>query len=77
MSERVVITVSGDDRPIAGVAARLEAAGVTVEKVLDAVGVIVGTVAEDGVRALAEIEGVGAVEKDREIRLPPPDSDVQ
>ena len=72
----VLVTASGDT-PIADVAARLEAEGVHVESVLEAVGVIVATVPDGGVRALAEIEGVGAVEENREIRLPPPDADVQ
>lgn len=76
MSERILVTVS-DDGTIADVVARLEAAGVTVEKVLEAIGVIVGTVHGNGIRALAEIPGVGAVERDRPIQLPPPDSDVQ
>ncbi|TCK25608.1 hypothetical protein [Pseudonocardia endophytica] len=73
---KVLVTASGGT-PVADVVARLEAAGVQVDKVLEAVGVIVATVADGGVRALAEIEGVGSVEEDREVRLPPPDSDVQ
>lgn len=77
VSERILITVADGGGPIADVVARLEAAGVRVEKVLDAVGVVVGSRAEGGVHDLGEIEGVAAVEKDREIRLPPPDSDVQ
>ena len=77
MPERVTITLAAGDGPVADVVARLEAAGVHVEKVLEAVGVVIGTVEEGGVRARAEIQGVGAVEPDREVRLPPPDSDVQ
>lgn len=73
---KVLVTASGD-ATVAVVAARLEAAGVQVDKVMEAVGVIVATVADDGVRALAGIDGVGSVEPDRTIRLPPPDSDVQ
>lgn len=76
MAVKVLVTTSGA-APVADVAARLEAAGVHVDTVLEAVGVIVATVADGGVRALAEIEGVGAVERDRTIRLPPPDADVQ
>lgn len=30
-----------------------------------------------GVAALGVLDGVGSVEKDRTVRLPPPDSDVQ
>jgi hypothetical protein len=73
---KVLVTASSG-ATVADVAARLDAAGVRVEKVLEAVGVIVATVADSRVRALADIEGVGSVEPDREVRLPPPDSDVQ
>jgi hypothetical protein len=76
VSVKVLVTASGD-HPIADVVARLEATGVQVEKVLEAVGVIVGSCDEGGMHALSEIEGVSAVERDREIRLPPPDADVQ
>jgi hypothetical protein len=73
---KVLVTASAG-ATLSDVAARLEGSGARIEKVMEAVGVIVATVADGGVRALAEIEGVGSVEEDREIRLPPPDSDVQ
>ncbi|MDN5914458.1 MAG: hypothetical protein L0I76_05015 [Pseudonocardia sp.] len=78
MSEKVTISVADGyvDR-IDEVVARLEEAGVRVEKVLRGVGVIIGSVEEAGMRALGALEGVGSVEKDRTVQLPPPDSDVQ
>jgi hypothetical protein len=84
MSERsermtsVVVTVHGDhlDR-IGEVVAGLRAAGLHVERVLEPVGVVTGSV-DPGRRAvLAAVPGVTAVEDDRTVRLPPPDSPVQ
>lgn len=78
MSEKVTISVAdGHLDKIDEVVARLEGAGVRVEKVLRAVGMIIGSVEETGMAALGVLEGVGSVEKDRTVRLPPPDSDVQ
>lgn len=72
--ERVLVTVAeGHEDRIDDVAAALEAAGLSVERVLRAVGVIVGS-GEAGLRAtLAGLDGVGAVEPDRQVRLDPPD----
>ncbi|ANY08485.1 hypothetical protein [Pseudonocardia sp. HH130630-07] len=76
MSGRVLVSVT-DGHAIDDVAAACAAAGLQVEKVLRGVGVVVGT-CDDAQRAgLAGIAGVGSVEPDREIRLPPPGSDVQ
>ncbi|MET0190870.1 MAG: hypothetical protein ABW212_17850 [Pseudonocardia sediminis] len=78
MSEKVTISVAdGHVDRIDEVVARLEAAGVQVEKVLRAVGVITGSCEESGMQALGVLDGVGSVEKDRTVQLPPPDSDVQ
>lgn len=78
MSEKVTISVAdGHVDRIDEVVARVEVAGVRVEKVLRSVGVIVGSVEEAGLHALGALDGVGSVEKDRTVRLPPPDSEVQ
>lgn len=78
MPERITISVAdGHLERIDEVVARLQEAGVAVEKVLRAVGVIVGSVEEAGMAALGVLDGVGSVEKDRTVQLPPPDSDVQ
>ena len=76
MDERITVTVSADADPEV-VAEGLRAAGVTVEQVLLAVGVIIGTVPAERIAALAELPGVVAVEPEQTFRLPPPDSEVQ
>ncbi|MBC3191135.1 hypothetical protein H7X46_08675 [Pseudonocardia sp. C8] len=75
-AQRWLVSVA-EGHGIDDVVAGLEGAGLQVEKVLRGVGVVVGTCDEDRRSALAGVAGVGAVEPDREIRLAPPDSDVQ
>ncbi|MCE0446646.1 hypothetical protein LT493_24550 [Streptomyces tricolor] len=41
------------------------------------IGTAAGTVAEDRIPLLRAVDGVEAVERDRTIRLPPPESPVQ
>ncbi len=78
MTQKVVISVAdGHLDRIDEVVARLREAGVQVEKVLRTVGVITGSVGETGVHSLGVLDGVGSVEQDRTVRLPPPDADVQ
>jgi hypothetical protein len=57
------------------VAAALQRAGLRLGDVLPAVGAITGSV--DDPAALAQVEGVAAVEQAQEIQLPPPDEEVQ
>jgi hypothetical protein len=74
--EHITVTVSADV-DIDVVAEQLRAAGMTVEQVLRAAGVITGTVAAQTRTALADVPGVLAVEPEQSIRLPPPDSEIQ
>ncbi len=75
------VTVSVDDAHVElidEVAERCRAAGMDVQQVLVAVGMItgsVGTVAQCA--ALGALDGVAAVEPQRTFRLPPPGSAVQ
>jgi precorrin-6B methylase 2 len=72
----VTVLVDDDHRgAIEEVAAALERAGLRVGRVLPAVGAITGSIEEPA--ALARVEGVAAIEPAREVRLPPPDADVQ
>ncbi|MFP5071136.1 hypothetical protein ACLFMI_15915 [Pseudonocardia nantongensis] len=72
--ERLLVTVAdGHGDRIDDLVASLESAGLSVERVLRAVGVIVGTCEPDRRSTLAGLDGVGAVEPDRELRLGPPD----
>lgn len=75
-SRRLLVSVA-DGHGIDDVATALGAAGLRVEKVLRGVGVIVGSCDESRRAALAEVTGVDAVEPDRQVRLPPPGSDIR
>lgn len=76
MDEQITVTLAADADPEL-VAEQLRAAGMTVEQVLPAIGVITGTVAAETRAALAEVPGVLAVEAEQTFRLPPPDSEIQ
>ena len=76
MDEQITVTVAADvDAEV--VAEQLRAAGMTVEQVLAAIGVITGTVAAEQRAALADVPGVLAVESEQTLRIPPPDSEIQ
>ncbi|MBB0245106.1 hypothetical protein FNQ90_13565 [Streptomyces alkaliphilus] len=55
----------------------LRRAGLTVTGEQPILGTLSGTVAEDRIPALEAIEGVDSVDRERIIRLPPPDSPLQ
>lgn len=74
MIESIIVTVSGEAEPVAE---RLRAAGMTVERVLGAVGVITGSVDSERRASLAAVPGVVAVELDRPVQLAPPDAEIQ
>ena len=74
MLERIIVTVSGEAEPVAE---QLRAAGMTVERVLGAVGVITGSVDAERRASLAAVPGVVAVEPDRPVRLAPPGAEIQ
>ena len=76
MDEQITVTVSADV-DIDVVAQQLRAAGMTVEQVLPAIGVITGTVAAELRAALAELPGVLAIEPEQTFRVPPPESEIQ
>jgi hypothetical protein len=78
MPEKVTVSVADDavDR-IDEVVTALEHGGLHVEQVLRPLGVITGSVDTQLVHALGNVAGVAAVEPQRTVQLPPPDSDVQ
>lgn len=74
------VTVSVDDEHVGridDVARWLEAAGMQVEQVLPAIGMITGAVPGEQRTQVASVAGVAAVEPQRTYRLPPPDAEVQ
>lgn len=58
-------------------AERLAGAGMQVDQVLAAVGVITGSAQDEQLAAIATLEGVAAVEQQSTFQLAPPDADVQ
>ncbi|SFQ56155.1 hypothetical protein SAMN05421810_109223 [Amycolatopsis arida] len=67
-SRDVIVSVADSQLP--EVVARLRAAGMTIDDVLDALGVVTGSVDEAGVAALQRVSGVLDVEIARGYRLP-------
>lgn len=56
---------------------RLKEAGLDVEQELGEIGVVTGSIDPEKAESLREIEGVSHVERSREFRIAPPDSDIQ
>jgi cation transporter-like permease len=76
MDEQITVTLAADaDAEV--VAEQLRAAGMTVEQVLVAAGVITGSVAAQTRAALADVPGVLAIEPQQTFGINPPDSGIQ
>lgn len=76
----VQVSVTVDDEhlgAIGAVADALRESGMKVDQVLDALGIITGSVAEGGPDSLMTVEGVASVQQDVEFQLPPPDAPIQ
>ncbi|MDQ3403179.1 MAG: hypothetical protein M3548_07255 [Actinomycetota bacterium] len=77
--EHVLVTV--DDAALsrlAEVVARLRDAGMVIEKVMEPVGTITGSVPADTLDALRAVSGVEIVERQaRSFGIPAPESDIQ
>jgi hypothetical protein len=56
---------------------RLKDAGLDVEQELGEIGVVTGSIDPEKAESLRKIEGVSHVERSREFRIAPPDSDIQ
>jgi hypothetical protein len=74
----VVVSVS-DNRldQLDQVVEELRAAGLRVRSTQERLGTVTGSVPAAGLDALSNVAGVDFVEQDRELRLPPPDSEIQ
>jgi hypothetical protein len=59
------------------VVSRLRDAGLEVEQELEEIGVVTGSIDSEKSESLRDIEGVSHVERSREFRIAPPDSDIQ
>ncbi|MEV0635321.1 hypothetical protein AB0I77_10215 [Streptomyces sp. NPDC050619] len=76
-SEPVGVILAVDPDRFAEVVEALRRAGLTVTGEQPVLGTLSGTVAEDRIPALEAVDGVEAVDRERIIRLPPPDSPIQ
>ncbi|MFF6918630.1 hypothetical protein [Streptomyces sp. NPDC012466] len=75
--EPVGVILAVDPDRFAEVIEATRQAGLTVTGEQPILGTLSGTIAEDRILALKEVAGVVAVDRDRTIRLPPPDSPIQ
>ena len=73
--QSVVITTSGK-RPVQEVAAALRAAGVKVDEVLEAIGVITGSAEPAAFPRLRTIDGVADVSAGHDVDIGPPGSPI-
>jgi hypothetical protein len=75
---RVTVTVAdfalADIEQLAG---RLRRAGMAVDAVLGAIGIITGSVASARLASIRTLPGVAAVEEQTTFQIPPPDAEVQ
>jgi len=77
---RRAVTVTAADShagALDDLAARLRQAGMDVEQVLGALGVVTGSIDASQLAAIEALPGVGAVELQAGFQIAPPDADVQ
>ena len=68
-----IVTASGD-RPLPTVVEDLTRAGLTVDQVLDAIGVVTGSADEAAAAAMRAVPGVADVSPDQPVDVGPPDA---
>lgn len=76
-SAPVGVVLAVDPDRFADVVEALRRAGLTVTGEQPVLGTLSGTVAEDRIPALEAVDGVESLDRERTIRLPPPDSPIQ
>jgi len=77
---KVKLSLSVDDQHLAKfseVVKKVEKAGMTVDEKHKDIGVVNGSIEKDKIDSLRKVDGVEHIEEDREVRIPPPESDVQ
>lgn len=72
-----VVVDDGHADDLGRVAEALRAHGMTVDALLDEIGMITGFVPPDGVPLLQTVAGVASVTTQHGVRLAPPDADIQ
>lgn len=76
-SAPVGVILAVDPDRFAEVIEALRRAGLTVTGEQPVLGTLSGTVAEERIPALEAVDGVESVDRERTLRLPPPDSPIQ
>ncbi|MFI6251315.1 hypothetical protein [Streptomyces sp. NPDC051016] len=76
-SAPVGVVLAVDPDRFAEVVAALRRAGLTVTGEQPVLGTLSGTVAQDRVPGLEAVDGVASVDRERTVRLPPPDTPIQ
>jgi hypothetical protein len=72
--DKVVISIADDSlERLPAVVAELTAAGLVVDDVLEALGMVTGVVDASAIRELAAVPGVAEVELRRAVGIMPPD----
>lgn len=77
---KVKLSLSVDDEHLSKfseVVKKVEKAGMTVDEKHKDIGVVNGSIEKDKIDSLRKVDGVEHIEEEREVRIPPPDSDVQ
>ena len=72
-SKRWIVTTSGG-RSLKDVASDIEAAGLAIDEVLEAIGIITGSASDSVAEAVRAIPGVADVSPDQPVDIGPPDS---
>ena len=72
-----VIVAESHAGAIDELAARLRQAGMDVEQVLGALGVITGSIDDVQLAAIEALPGIAAVEPQASFQIPPPDAELQ
>jgi len=73
--QSLIVTVS-KDRHVNDVVPELKAAGLQVEGVLDAIGVVTGRAAAKNIAALRKVRGVADVSSDHKVDIGPPGAPI-
>ena len=77
-AEQVNVSIAEDYRDrFPEVIARVKRTGLKVEHELAEIGVVTGTIDPARLAALERVEGVAAAEVGRQIRIAPPESEIQ
>ena len=77
-AEQVNVSIAEDYRDrFPEVIERVKQAGLEVEHELADIGVVTGTIDSARLAALERVEGVAAAEVGRQIRIAPPESEIQ